>query len=917
MSPEPHNSVEVFYSYAHEDEELRKELDKHLSNLRRQGVISGWHDRNISAGTEWNEAIEQHLSSAKVILLLISPDFMNSDYINDVEVKRAMERHEAGEARVIPVILRPVDWEGAPFSRLEGLPTDLEPVTSWDDSDEAFLDITKGIRKAVKELSDPLVGVPTVPEIPRPPKVGFVSRRDRDGRDIVERLREELAPQKSQLVALWGGGGVGKTTLAAEAVESLAEIHNQRVIWVTADARPNFAFSTLLDDIAEQMGRIDLRPLAVGLKVDSLRHLIAEKPTLIVLDNLETIASEEETLCQDFLAKRVHCPALITTRERIDDALLIPIAAMSAGEAREFLNRLIRQSPDPEIYEVIDRDRILQTAEFNPLIIEWIVAQIDLAQDPDDVLDDLSHGEGDAAQRVFDRSFNLQQMADGGRALLLALSVFTPSATRSAVAKVAGMDRNKKRLRAAQQTLGSLWLVKQTLGGHRLAVEGLTRELTKAKLDKDLRSKTYRQRFVSRFLAYANANRGSTTSDFNAMEAEKENLVRAIQVAKELHDWRVLSELTLLVAGPVDGMLGVRGYWEDVAQLNSSALEIARDLNFKNYVAVFAHNLAVMHESRGEIGEAKELFAESLSISDQLGDQENKAISLHQLGVNAQLLGDFDEARALYEQSLAIKRRLGRLDILASTLRNLGVLCYEQGDWPMAQSYFEDSLDVANKCDNPRNVAHGLSSLALLTMDRGDLVGAKRLFEESFELRKRVGDQNGLSVSLHDLGRLAASLGDLDKARRFLNEGLEIDRRLGNKSGIAASLHELGRLKISEGNRDRAERDLKESLGILKMLGAKKEIADVLKSLGSLRMAEGDFSEAKKLLDESLQTCELLNYKRGIAEVKHSLGLLAENENDRPKAMQLLQESLQTFNELGSHGAEAVRHDLERLQVSP
>src|SRR2546421_1318003 len=131
MSPEPHNSVEVFYSYAHEDETLRDELKKHLSNLKRQGVITDWYDRDISAGSEWNEEIERHLNSAKVILLLVSPDFMNSDYINDVEVKHAMERHESGEARVIPVILRPGDWEGTSFSKLQAVPTDALPVTSW------------------------------------------------------------------------------------------------------------------------------------------------------------------------------------------------------------------------------------------------------------------------------------------------------------------------------------------------------------------------------------------------------------------------------------------------------------------------------------------------------------------------------------------------------------------------------------------------------------------------------------------------------------------------------------------------------------------------------------------------------------------------------------------------------------------
>ncbi len=144
--------AEIFYAYAREDEDLRDELEKHLRMLEREGVITSWHDRKIGAGKEWEGEIDTHLNTARVILLLISSDFVDSDYCWDVEVKRAMERHEAGEARVIPVILRPVDWKGALFGKLQVLPTDAKPVTSWANQDEAFLDVARGIRAAVTEL---------------------------------------------------------------------------------------------------------------------------------------------------------------------------------------------------------------------------------------------------------------------------------------------------------------------------------------------------------------------------------------------------------------------------------------------------------------------------------------------------------------------------------------------------------------------------------------------------------------------------------------------------------------------------------------------------------------------------------------------------------------------------------------------
>ena len=149
---DPTSAIHIFYSYAHEDEELRDKLDKHLAAMQRNNLIVGWHDRDIHAGIEWKKEINEHLDTAQIILLLISSDFIASDYYYSIEMKRAMERHEQGEACVIPIILRPVDTEGTPFSKLEMLPTDMKPVTDWPNQDSAFVNIAQGIRKIVKNF---------------------------------------------------------------------------------------------------------------------------------------------------------------------------------------------------------------------------------------------------------------------------------------------------------------------------------------------------------------------------------------------------------------------------------------------------------------------------------------------------------------------------------------------------------------------------------------------------------------------------------------------------------------------------------------------------------------------------------------------------------------------------------------------
>jgi hypothetical protein len=149
----PTGSIEVFYSYAREDETLRERLEKHLNILKRQGLINDWHDRKISPGTEWECQIDTHMETAHIILLLISPNFIASDYCWDKELRCAMKRHESGEAVVIPIILSKTDWQGAPFEKLQALPQDAKPVACWENQDAAFADIAEGIRMVAEQLA--------------------------------------------------------------------------------------------------------------------------------------------------------------------------------------------------------------------------------------------------------------------------------------------------------------------------------------------------------------------------------------------------------------------------------------------------------------------------------------------------------------------------------------------------------------------------------------------------------------------------------------------------------------------------------------------------------------------------------------------------------------------------------------------
>lgn len=145
-------SIELFFSYADEDEDLLNEIEKQLSSLKKQGKINPWSVRKLTPGAELETQVAQHLNSARIIILLISQYFLASDECYSIQLTRAMERYAKGEAIVIPIILRPVDWRNEAFGRLKPLPEKGKPVTSWANRDEAFENIARGIRAVVESV---------------------------------------------------------------------------------------------------------------------------------------------------------------------------------------------------------------------------------------------------------------------------------------------------------------------------------------------------------------------------------------------------------------------------------------------------------------------------------------------------------------------------------------------------------------------------------------------------------------------------------------------------------------------------------------------------------------------------------------------------------------------------------------------
>ncbi|MBH2042031.1 MAG: CHAT domain-containing protein [Comamonadaceae bacterium] len=276
--PIPAAPVTLFYSYAHEDEALRDELQGHLKLLERRGLLAPWHDRQIVAGEEWAGRINENLRRAELVLLLVSKDFIKSDYIMGTELAVAMQRQAEHAAVVVPIVVRaldldPEDAQDLPFLKLQALPTDLRPVTSWPNRDEAWTNVAKGLRATVKIIRERRPPALPVPPISAPGSI--------DTKTMPIHTHDEMPSMAAPVD--WRSAG----SVKLERFESVP----QKEVPATRVDRP--ATDPLLDrvvaDVAQQIVQAQRERSAIALDAQGVVSLQAQTRTLIDLPDQQRV----------------------------------------------------------------------------------------------------------------------------------------------------------------------------------------------------------------------------------------------------------------------------------------------------------------------------------------------------------------------------------------------------------------------------------------------------------------------------------------------------------------------------------------------------------------------------------------------------------------------------------------------------
>jgi tetratricopeptide (TPR) repeat protein len=787
--------VEVFYSYSHKDEWLRDELETHLSLLKRTGVIADWHDRRITAGTEWAGQIDEHLESAGVILLLISADFLASDYCYDIEMKRALERHESREARVIPIIIRPVDWRGAPFGKLQALPTDGKAVTSWPNRDEAWTNVAQGIRTAVEELTPQTTTRPA-----RIWNVPFLRNPNFTGRDEeLAALRRTLTSGQPAAVtqAITGLGGVGKTQLAVEYAYRHAADYDV-IWWIRADNA-----TTLESDFAALAAEVHLPEARLADQTQitaALKRWLRERGRwLLVFDN----AHRREDIRPYLVQAGGH--TIITSREASwgSTATTVPVKGLLPDNAVGFL--LMRTDRE----EAGAAPNLAKELGYLPLALEQAAAYIAetgmsfqsylrLFREKRSAVFERPEAKPDDYPLTVATTWTvavepLERESPAAVALLRLCAFLAPEKIPLDVIRhapeylpepLASVAAEEFGLREAVARLHSYSLVEAA--DDLLTVHRLVQMVTFDGLDDSARRMWVKAAVTILNDAFPD---GDAEPDTWAVSAPLlSHALYAAELGKSLPSVQEVTSELLEKAG---AYLLARAQYQQAHQVLNDALDIAEHVYGPDHprVASCLSNVGGVLQTLGEFDPARAAFERALRIDEQIYGPNAPTVAgdINNLGFVLQDLGDLPGARTAFERALRIDEQAESSDqaAIARHINNLGTVQRALGDLPAARVAFERALRINEQVYGPdsRSVATGINNLGSVQRALGDLPAARAAFERALRIDEQIygPDHPEVATDVNNLGRVLQDLGDLPAARAAYERALRIFQvRLGD-----------------------------------------------------------------------------------------------------------------------------------------
>ena len=884
-NPKP---VTLFYSYSHRDEALRDELETHLSLLRREGIIQEWHDRRIGAGKEWADSIDENLEAADVVLLLISADFLASDYCYDKEMKRALEKHEADESCVIPIIIRAVDWTTAPFSKLQALPRDDKAVTSLGNRDEAWKEVAKGIREEVEKLKAKQVrtALNTIEvkaeklwNVPYPHNPFFTGRGN-----VIEELYSVLkvsgVTALAQPQAISGLGGIGKTQTAVEYAYRYSHEYDA-VLWVKADSR-----ESLISDYVVVANMLNLPGKNLedqNLTVAAVKRWLENNTGwLLILDN-----ADDPKIAREFIPSAGKGHVLLTTRAQAMGGIAqrIEIEKMAQEEAVLFLLRranIIAERAGRDTVPQTDQEEaeaIVKEMDGLPLALDQAGAYIeetacglsgylDLYQTHRTKLLERRGGTAsdhpESVATTWAISFEKIEGANPAAAELLRFcaflhpdeiseELFTEGALGLAsTLQLLAADRFE--LNAAIEEILKYSLLRRDPSAKTLNIHRLVQAVLKDEMEDGV------QRWWAECVVRT-VNHALPNVEFQTW-VRYEKLFSQIQVS------HTLIKAWGLEFPEASRLLDQAGeYLRERARFGEAESLCQRSLSIREKVFGFQHpdvatsfnHLARIFYSQGKYIEAEPLYLRAQEIQEKVlrADHPDVAMSLNDLAVLYKAQGKYIEAESLQLRAQEIREKVLEADHpdVALGLNNLAVLYKVQGKYTEAEPLYLWAREIREQvlgADHP-DVAKSLGNLAGLYKAQGKYTEAEPLYLRSREILEQAlgADHPDVATSLNNLAGLYQNQGKYAEAEPLHLRAREIQEKVlgADHPDVAASLNNLARLYKVQGKYSQAETFYKRALVIgQKTLGPDHpDMADLLNNYAGMLLRAKKKGKAAKM----------------------------------------------------------------------
>ena len=932
----PTKPITVFISYSREDQNLRDQLETHLSLLHRQGLISSWHDRKVGAGEDWAGQIDTYLNTAHIILLLISSDFMASNYCYNTEMMRALARHEAAEARVIPVILRPADWKSVQLGKLQALPRNAKAVTTWKNQDEAFLDITMGIRDIVENKSVKSEIAPyhlsthrSILGFPPPTDPKTIQQRE----EIVKDVYVRLAQPDITAIVLTGLGGLGKSTLAA-LIYRYAEAQRYagfgpflaEALWLTID--PTVTVVDLAITLFEALGKPipDFSSLSSHNQALALFNALnmVDEARLIILDQFENLlnwqtgnALTDRPGVGEWLdiinSQKCTCRILLTSRPQPQGAheypptymQECPVQSLGTSEGSSLLRKQgvgLAQATEADLQLAVKR------CEGHALALTLLASILrgnrslslnSLFQNPIYA----SLWTGNIARSLLDYIY-IYQLSDEQRKLLRAFSIYRePVPLEAAYALIAEIPHaqllNTLNVLLTQHLLNAVgegcyrlhMIVASYAQAHFVEGDALANQQTSQAMHRQA-AQYYLQQAANKCPP---RGKRRTINDVQPLieatwqycQAEMWrsawNLIQREEIFSDLKRWggnAILLELYRLLL-PIDK-------WHP-------------ELLQKAHIC---SHLGEIYSALGQKERALNYYEEALNIYKESEDRESEGRVLSGLGNIYSTLGQKEHAQEYYKEASNIYASLGDRRGEATMLHNLGGVYDDMGQKEKAQQCYERALTIFKEIGDDKRGARTLSNLSLVYSALGQHVEAQKCCKQALRIFQGIGDLEGEGEALNNLGLVYKALGHNKEALNSLEQALRISRVAGDRWKEGRVLGALGRVYHMQGQNKEAQKYYEQAINMTKEVGDCWEEGRTMNDLGQIYDEAWQVEEAQKCYEQALSLSKEVGDREGEGRSSENLGRVYGGLGQKDEAQECFEQALIIFREIKDRAAE-------------